>query len=61
MWICNDCKSEFEEPEEMEDTYENFYGVSSMFPSSNTYKYDACPCCGSDDIEEVEEDDEEAI
>ena len=56
MWICDNCNAEFDEPEEEMESYESYYGVSSMFPDRHYFTMQVCPCCGSEDIEEREEE-----
>lgn len=59
MYICNHCKRKFEEPEEINTTYESLYGISSLFPNSNSITLYACPYCNSNDVEEFYEYEEE--
>ena len=57
MWYCTECKREFEEP--------NFYLDDPSPPGialpPGSYRYDICPYCDSEYIDEIEEceDDEE--
>lgn len=56
MYKCCNCERKFEEPRTKETTYENFYGVSMQ---SHTYLLlELCPYCGSDEIEERNEDED---
>lgn len=57
MWVCDNCGAEFDEPEQEQESYENYYGVSSMFSDRHYFTLQVCPNCGSEDI--VEEDDED--
>ena len=57
MWYCNDCKSEFEEPQRTRESFEEFYGVSHLFPDNHYFIHETCPKCGSDEIEEMRECD----
>lgn len=61
MYRCGNCGCEFEEWDAavIHDTFENYNGVGSMFPNSNEFTYHACPQCGSDDLEEFDEEEEE--
>ena len=59
MWICDNCGAEFDEPEQEQESYENYYGVASMFSDRHYFTLQVCPNCGSEDI--VEEDDEDEI
>lgn len=58
MWICDNCDAEFDEPEEQMESYENYYGVSSLFSDRHYFTMQVCPCCGSEDIAEREEGEE---
>lgn len=57
MWYCTECRREFEEP--------NFYlddpSPSGIALPPGFYRYDICPYCDSEYIDEIEEceDDEE--
>lgn len=55
MWICNDCGCEFEEPKTVNDYRGEFWGVPCYEALSE------CPNCGSDDIEEDDESDDEEV
>ena len=58
MWICDLCGSIFSEPASIRYCYEDYYGVSSMFPNKNYGYFDACPYCGSEEINSYWEEDE---
>lgn len=51
LFRCTECKKAFEEPQEIEITYEKYFGVSDEFPNHNTMTLRVCPFCGSADIE----------
>jgi len=55
LYKCENCELYFEEEElEVETTsYENLYGVGGEFQDSHKCQYYKCPCCGGDDLEEV--------
>lgn len=53
MYRCQNCGRRFDEPNYMEYYAEDFFGVGSWFDSKNTIIVRECPCCGSDDIEEI--------
>lgn len=57
MWTCDNCGAEFEEPEVERVCWEDYFGVSSMFASYNYGDITVCPNCGSEDIEEMEDDE----
>lgn len=63
MYVCELCGSVFSDPERVKYCYEDYNGVSSMFPNSNYGYYDVCPYCGSEEIDNYfeEEDDEDTI
>lgn len=50
QYACDNCRKEFDEPEEEHTTYEHYYGVSSLFPNSTPMTLNVCPYCSSDDI-----------
>lgn len=52
MYRCS-CGAMFAEPDYLEVCYEDYYGVSSMFPNRNYGTFAVCPECGSDDLEEI--------
>lgn len=59
---CERCGEIFDDPEYVTFCYEDEYGVSSMFPNRTYGEYAVCPNCGSEEIEEYcepDEDDEE--
>lgn len=53
MWYCNECNAEFETPKMEKTTFEDFYGVNNLFPTSHECTLKSCPRCESDDIEEM--------
>lgn len=59
MYRCIDCGEVFDEPESREFCYEDYCGVSSLFRDRHYGTYDACPECGSEEIEKVFEDEDE--
>lgn len=59
MYRCRSCGCRFEKPDYMEICWEDYYGVGSMFPNKNYGVVAECPNCGSDDICETYEGDEE--
>lgn len=63
MYRCVDCDCIFEEPIIQKFSYEEFYGVASMFDTSTPLEIKVCPNCNSDVLEIIEnngddEDDE---
>lgn len=52
-FFCNDCENGFDEYDEVEEDRGEFWGM----PAYETMYY--CPFCGSEDFDEVEEEDEE--
>ena len=61
MYRCEDCGRYFYEHEmaQRHTTYETSYGVSGLFNTSNDLTIDVCPYCGSEWIEEIEEEEED--
>lgn len=59
MWKCEMCGAIFSEPDSIRYCPEEYYGVSSMFPNKNIAYYDACPECGSEEINSYWEDEDE--
>lgn len=59
MWRCTDCKAAFDEPDSKRICYEAEYGVASMFSNTNWGTVAICPDCGSEEIEEYWEDEED--
>lgn len=59
--FCNDCKAIFSEDEadEMEIDFEFMNGVGGLFPDHHSGKCLICPECGSDDLEDYPEEEEE--
>ena len=59
MFICCDCGEKFSEDELDHERvcWEDYYGVSSMFPNRNYGEIAICPFCGSDELEECYDDD----
>ena len=61
MWVCEDCGSQFSEPENVRYCKEEYNGVDNIF-GHRTYGYfEACPYCGSEEIESTFEDYEDLI
>ena len=54
---CDNCSRKFDYPKEIVTTYEDFVGVSSMFPTRTPLLVDVCPFCKSDEIYIEEEED----
>lgn len=46
MYYCNECGKTFGEPNTVETTYEDFYGVGHLFEDSNLLILETCPFCG---------------
>lgn len=61
MYRCWNCGYRFDEPEYMEVCWEDYYGVGNEFFRKTYGVIPQCPSCGSDEIEEIcEEDDDES-
>lgn len=61
MFRCGGCGCVFADDEVQYERvcWEDYYGVGGMFDSRNYGDLMTCPHCGSDDIEELDEEDEE--
>lgn len=59
MWKCNNCNYEFDEPNQIETTYEAMYGMASEFGDKTPVTVLICPKCKDEDIEEIKEDEDE--
>ena len=56
MYKCDNCSHKFDEPKILETTYEKYCGAPL---ETRTYlTLELCPMCGSDEFEEIEEDEE---
>lgn len=52
-FICNDCESIFYEPKEYQECVGEFWG-------SPAYEiFGCCPCCDSEDYDEIEPEEED--
>ena len=58
MYRCKNCGCRFDEPKELNSTWEAYYGISGMFDYSTPRTAYVCPECNDDEIEE-EYDDED--
>lgn len=59
MYRCNRCKAIFEEPDTERVCLEDYNGVGRMFPDSHYGYFNICPCCGTGDIDEYYESEED--
>ena len=61
MLKCTDCGEIFDEDEVVYERvcWEDYYGVSGMLHGRHYGSMAICPHCGSDEIEECWEDDDE--
>lgn len=57
MYYCENCYSEFDEPERKRITFEEYYGVDNLFTDRNRMDILVCPHCSDDDIEEMKKCD----
>lgn len=53
MYYCNNCDEQFEEPKINKIIFEEYYGVSNLFPDRHKVDLEVCPNCGDDNIEEM--------
>lgn len=61
MYRCWNCGRRFDEPEYMEVCWEDYYGVGNEFFRKTYGVIPQCPSCGSDEIEEICEEDDDGI
>ncbi len=59
MYRCAECRATFDEPDSKEICYEAEYGVASMFSDMHWGTIAICPDCGSEEIEDYWEDEED--
>ena len=61
MYRCWNCGWKFEEPEHETISHEDYCGVGSMFPraSHHYFPLHTCPSCGSEEIEEYSDEEDE--
>ena len=59
MYRCYNCKAEFDESDVELTSYEDYYGVSSMFRDRHYFSLEVCPNCRSEDIEEIDDEEED--
>ena len=61
MLKCADCGEIFDEDEVVYERvcWEDYYGVSGSFPNKNYGNIATCPQCGSEELEDYWEDDDE--
>lgn len=57
MWRCYNCGEDFSDPSTEHTTYERYYGVSGEFGNHTPISLEVCPYCGSDEIEEMDDDE----
>lgn len=55
MYKCNNCRSEFEEPEARNIIAEDYLGISTLMPRRTRMNIYVCPSCNDEDIEELEQ------
>lgn len=55
VYQCDNCDNIFtpEEADEVNTTYEEYYGVADDFPDSHPFTYSVCPNCKDDGISEI--------
>ena len=58
MWVCDNCGAMFSDPDTERCSYEDYYGVGSMFANRNYFTLEVCPSCGSEDIASYCEEDD---
>ena len=60
-YICADCGAIFDKNEARyeEVCMEDYYGVGNLFPDRHYNTFMICPECGSEDVDDYYEEDEE--
>ena len=58
MYRCEDCGSFFDEPEQVRYCKDEYNGTCDLFGNWQYGYYDACPYCGSEEINSYCEEDE---
>ena len=58
MYKCNDCRETFEEPNIHTWNAADYYGVEKN-GHDQMLQIDVCPFCGSEDIEELDDEETE--
>lgn len=56
MYRCKNCGCRFDEPKELNSSWEAYYGISGMFDYSTPRTAYVCPECNDDEIEYDDED-----
>ena len=59
MWRCLDCDAEFKNPAEKRYCVDEYNGTQSLFGNWQYAYCNACPECGSDQLEEFYESEDE--
>ena len=59
MYRCSDCGALFDAPEIVRYNKDYYNGVSDLFGNWQYGYYDACPECGSEEINSYWEEDDE--
>lgn len=55
MYRCKNCGCRFDEPKELNSTWEAYYGISGMFDYSTPMTRNVCPECNDEEIEEYDD------
>jgi NMD protein affecting ribosome stability and mRNA decay len=61
LWKCNDCNRLFYEPNEKTMSCACYYGVDEHVGIDDSITVSTCPECGSEDIEELDYEESEAL
>lgn len=56
MYRCKNCGCRFDEPKELNSSWEAYYGISGMFDFSTPRTAYVCPECNDEEIEYDDED-----
>ena len=59
MFSCYNCRRKFKYPLEIITTYEDYVGVSNLFPTKTPIQVLVCPFCESEEFSKENEDEDE--
>lgn len=58
---CLNCKKKFYQPHIIRTSYEDYYGVDTLFRSRTSLDLEVCPYCNDEELEELEDYDDDEI
>ncbi len=57
IYLCDDCRRTFEEPDTETIDMESYNGVGSMFADHHYAEINVCPFCGSEELTRTYEEE----